>query len=150
MKSISLKALLLTASAALGGYAQAQSSDVSCGYAVETGTRAITPHGFVGWARVANVSGPPGAQFELLLDVGDATIRQVAQADFTTTEDGVLITAPSRFQKHPLAPGKNFTFNIIGEGTYSGTTPYLLSVNGIPCDDPVHQQRHTYPHCRRQ
>jgi endo-1,4-beta-xylanase len=135
MKSISLKALLLTASAALGGYAQAQSSDVSCGYAVETGTRAITPHGFVGWARVANVSGPPGAQFELLLDVGDATIRQVAQADFTTTEDGVLITAPSRFQKHPLAPGKNFTFNIIGEGTYSGTTPYLLSVNGIPCDD---------------
>jgi endo-1,4-beta-xylanase len=131
MKFHILKSLLLTA--CVGCSVQAL-ANTSCGYTLESGTHAVTPHGYIGWTRLTNVSGATGRSFEILLDVGDAEVRRGIQADFAAVEDGYEVTSLPRLKLLPIKPGKDYTFNFIAEGTYSGISPFLISINGTGCD----------------
>lgn len=136
LKNHFLKSLLFVACAGCGIQAQA---DSNCGYTLESGTHAVTPHGYIGWTRLTNVSGATGRSFEILLDIGDAAIRRGIQADFEAVEDGYEVTSLPRLKLLPIKPGKDYTFNFIAEGTYSGINPFLISINGTGCDSATPQ-----------
>lgn len=126
-----LKSLLFTIGVSFGTAVQANGN---CGYTLETGARAVTPRGYLGWTRITNVSGATGRSFEILLDIGDATVRRGIQADFVATEGGYAVTSLPRLKLLPIKPGKDYTFNFVAEGAYSGITPYLISINDAGCD----------------
>ena len=135
MNSTVLKSLLLASLAGFGMQVQAQSgTGANCGYQLDTGVRAVTPKGFVAWARIANVNGPAANHFKVLLEVGGGTLKHGTQVDIEAVEGGYEATSPDRFTKKPLKPGEDFTFTFLGDGPYLGAKPYMLSVNGVSCD----------------
>ena len=131
--------LALTAGAVTPAYAQTVDggSVNGCGYTVTTGTTATWPNGYIGWVDITNVSGDAAAQFEVLLDVGHTTVTSVIQAEYEETGQGYLVTEPFNLTRRAITEGSSHRFRFIGQPEYEGATPYLLSINGEPCDiDP--------------
>jgi endo-1,4-beta-xylanase len=90
--------------------------------------------GYHAWIDVTNVSGDPASDFELLLDIDEKIVKTGLRAEFTEVDGGYRITAPSWLRRHPIAPGKTYRIFFTALGEYNGFTPYLISINGIVCD----------------
>ncbi|HEX7025609.1 MAG TPA: endo-1,4-beta-xylanase [Gammaproteobacteria bacterium] len=104
-----------------------------CGYQVSSGTYSIWPGGYLAWVDVKNVSGATATDFEVLIDVGDATVNGHL-AEFQQVENGYLVSAPSWLQWQKIRPGDKYRFQFIGKPNYEGVTPYVISINGVTCD----------------
>lgn len=106
----------------------------SCGYAVRSGTYSVWPGGYQAWVDVKNISGETATDFEVLIDIGDATITGGHLAEYEKVEDGYLVSAPSWLQWQKIRPGKSYRFQFNAREQYEGVVPYVISINGVPCD----------------
>jgi endo-1,4-beta-xylanase len=113
---------------------QAASAATSCGYSVSTGTYSKWPSGYQAWVELGNVSGATGTTFELLLDVGTTTISNGYQASFVAADGGYRVTAPDYLKWQTIPVGNRYRFGFVGSGNYQSVTPYVVSINGVPCD----------------
>ncbi len=136
-KNISALALVsaLCASPSYGENVQ-ESSESSCGYSVTTGTNTTwsNPSSYQAWTKIVNESGDTATSFELFLDVGQTAISDGYQAEYSQAEGGYQVASPSWLQWQTIPEGNHFQFGFIGEGEYSGITPYVISINGTTCD----------------
>ncbi|HTV24009.1 MAG TPA: endo-1,4-beta-xylanase, partial [Polyangiaceae bacterium] len=128
-----LTALTVMGSIAVASSAAAQSVG-GCGYTVQTGTYGTWPGGYQGWVKITNASGQVATDFSLLLDVGNTTLSSGALADFSPADGGYRVNAPSWLQWQKIPRGASYTAQWIGAGTFSGSTAYVLSINGVNCD----------------
>jgi len=108
----------------------------NCGYAVNSGLYATWPNptSYQGWSAVQNKQGEVATSFKVLLDVGNTSIRDGQQANYSPTENGYFVNSPSWLQNQKIAKGKEYRFGYIGTGIYSGATGYVISINGKNCD----------------
>ena len=108
----------------------------NCGYSVNSGIHATWPNptSYQGWSAVINQSGEVAKSFQILLDVGNTSIRNGYQAEYSATEGGYLINSPSYLQHQTIRSGKEYKFGYIGTGAYTGATGYVISINGKACD----------------
>ncbi len=106
----------------------------SCGYELGHGTYTIWPGGYQAWVDVKNVSGETATDFEVFVDVGDTTISNGYLAEYEQAEDGYSVTAPSWLQYQKIPQGSKYQFQFNGSGNYQGLTGYIISVNGVTCD----------------
>lgn len=56
------------------------------------------------------------------------------KVNFTKVDGGYFVNSPSRLNKKGIQEGRSYRFNFIGEGDYTGITPYVISINGNVCD----------------
>lgn len=105
----------------------------NCGYQATTGTYSVWPGGYLAWVDVKNVSGQSATDFEVLIDVGNATVNGHL-AEFQQVENGYLVSAPSWLQWQKIRQGDKYRFQFIGQPDYEGVTPYIISINGVGCD----------------
>jgi GH35 family endo-1,4-beta-xylanase len=106
----------------------------SCGYAVRSGTYSIWPGGYQAWVDVKNVEGETATDFEVLIDIGNATLVQGHLAEYEQVEDGYMVSAPFWLQWQQIPQGSRYRFQFIGKPYYDGVTPYVISINGVTCD----------------
>jgi endo-1,4-beta-xylanase len=106
----------------------------ACGYALSSGTQAMSRKGYHGWVAVNNVSGETAKDFEVLLRLGESTISNGQLAQYEQVQDGYLVSAPSWLQHKTIRPGSSHHFQFKAGPEYQGISAYLLSINGIPCD----------------
>lgn len=114
--------------------AQAQNTDDTCGYSVTSGTLNIRPNGYRGWVELKNINGETATDFEVLLDLGAATITQGQQAEYEQIENGYWVTAPSNLKNKTIRLNSSHRFQFNATLPYEGVKPYLISINGTPCD----------------
>lgn len=113
---------------------QAQAAD-GCGYRVASGTYATWPGGYQAWVEIDNQSGETATSFEVLLDTGGTAITDGSLAKYQPAEGGgYLANEPNWLQWQQIPPGASYRFHFNGEPDYAGMTPYLISINGKPCD----------------
>lgn len=119
--------------------AHAQTSE-TCGYEVSSGLQSSSNNGYVAWIDIQNVSGDVGTAFEVLLDTGDSVITQVMTADYQplaeyqSSDEGYWITEPHWLASKTIKQGSKHRVLLKGEPSFGEFTPYLVSVNGMPCD----------------
>lgn len=111
-----------------------EAPSTGCGSTVEAGTYAIWPGGYQAWVNLTNLSGATATDFEVLLDLGNSTLRNGYLADYTPVERGQLASAPRWLRWQTIPQGKSYQFGFIANGTYATVTPYLLSINDTACD----------------
>lgn len=116
-----------------------EAGDYSCGYGVTTGTHTTwsNPDSYQAWVRVTNTQGETATSFELFLDIGDTVITDGYQATYTPSDGGYVIDSPSWLKWQTIPTGSYYGFGFIGEGTYTGITPYVTAINGTICDPVV-------------
>lgn len=124
---------------AIGGatnHAVADEPTNACGYTLSTGITTRTRVGFTAWVDINNISGDPASTFEVLLDTGNTNVQWVIKADHEPTADGdYLITEPPWWPVWKnIDPGDSYRFRFRATPAFDYVTPYLLSINGIPCD----------------
>ena len=107
-----------------------------CGYTVKSGLHATMPNpsSYQGWTAVVNKTGEVAKSFQILLDLGNTSIRKGHQAEYHPVEGGYLVSSPPLLQHQTIRSGKEYKFTYTGTGTYSGATGYVLSINGKKCD----------------
>lgn len=105
-----------------------------CGYSISSGTYKTWPSGYLAWVDVHNHSGEAATDFEVLLDVGGTTITEGYLADYTQVENGYRVDAPHWLKHQKIRQGRSYKFHFKGAPQYEGVTPYLISINGVPCD----------------
>lgn len=110
-------------------------SEFTCGYEIETGTYTTWPGGYQAWVRVKNVSGAVGTGFSVFLDVGNTTIQNLYQAEYSQVEGGYLVTEPSWLQYQKIPQGQSYQFGFVGTGTFEDVVPYILTLNDQDCDE---------------
>lgn len=113
--------------------AAAQNSG-SCGYQTETGTYGTWPGGYQAWIDVKNETGEVATDFSLLVDVGETTITQGHLAEYADADGGYYVSAPHWLQWQTIRRGASYRAQFNGAGVYEGSTAYVLSINGTPCD----------------
>lgn len=113
--------------------AQAATAD-TCGYSITSGTQVERPNGYRAWVELQNIDGEAATDFEVLLDLGAATITQGQQAEFESVENGYWVTAPSNLANKTIRPNRSHRFQFNATLPHEGVTPYLISINGMPCD----------------
>jgi len=113
--------------------AAAQNSG-SCGYQTETGTYGTWPGGYQAWIDVKNETGEVATDFSLLVDVGETTITQGHLAEYADADGGYYVSAPHWLQWQTIPRGASYRAQFNGAGVYEGSTAYVLSINGTPCD----------------
>ncbi|HSC67760.1 MAG TPA: endo-1,4-beta-xylanase [Cellvibrio sp.] len=121
-------------------HSQAQTTNPgNCGYSVSSGLYATWPNpsSYQGWSAVVNKTGEVATSFKILLDLGNTSIRNGYQADYSPTESGYFVNSPSWLKNQKIAQGKEYRFGYIGTGTYSGATGYVISINGQNCDTEI-------------
>lgn len=118
------------------GLAAQTTNPGNCGYTVNSGLYATWPNptSYQGWSAVANKTGEVAKSFQILLDVGNTSIRDGYQAEYSPTEGGYLVNSPSYLQYQTIRSGKEYKFGYIGTGTYTGATGYVIAINGKACD----------------
>ncbi len=130
--------VLMLSTVMLSGLLQAQTvedtEEYSCGYAVSTGVYADWGLGYNAWAKVTNVSGVPAASFELFLDLGESQLRRGWLGTYQYNDAGYSVLSPSWLSYSPLKKGRSFHLGFLGQGSFDGIKPYVISVNGEACD----------------
>src|SRR6187431_1995311 len=69
----------------------------NCGYNINSGVHATWPKpaSYQGWSAVVNKTGEVATSFKILLDLGNTSIRNGNQADYSPTEGGYFVNSPS-------------------------------------------------------
>lgn len=108
----------------------------NCGYAVNSGLYSTwtNPTSYQGWSSVVNKTGEVAKSFQILLDVGNTSLRDGYQANYSATEGGYLVNSPSYLQYQTIRSGGEYRFGYIGTGVYTAPTGYVLAINGKKCD----------------
>ncbi|MDF3065186.1 MAG: xylanase [Polyangiaceae bacterium] len=106
----------------------------SCGYSLRSGAYGTWPGGYQAWVELRNENGPITTAFQVLVDVGGGTITAGHLAEYTAAEGGYFATAPSWLQHQKIKPGGAYRLQFNGAPQYTEVKPYLVSVNGVPCD----------------
>src|SRR6187431_1044392 len=108
----------------------------NCGYNINSGVHATWPKpaSYQGWSAVVNKTGEVATSFKILLDLGNTSIRNGNQADYSPTEGGYFVNSPSSLMHRKIDQGKEYRFDYIGTGAYTGATGYVISINGKNCD----------------
>ena len=119
------------------GHHATQYSDpvASCGYAVRSGTYSIWPGGYQAWVDVKNVSGETATDFKVLIDIGNSRVIQGYLAEYEKVDDGYMVSAPFWLQWQQIPQGSSYRFQFLGAPYYQGVTPYVISINGVTCDE---------------
>lgn len=107
-----------------------------CGYTLSSGITTSTRFGYIAWVDVNNVSGDPANEFEVLLDIGNTELHVGIKADFEEAGDGDYWVTQPRWWRHKkdIDVGDSYRFRFRGRPRLDYVAPYLVSVNGMPCD----------------
>jgi endo-1,4-beta-xylanase len=114
--------------------AAATPTATACGFQASSGTYSSWPGGYQGWVELRNVSGSVATEFDVLLDLGGATITSGHQAEYTPREGDYLVSEPTWLRYQQIPQGGSYRFQFLGSPQYRGVTPYILSINGVACD----------------
>ena len=116
--------------------ASADAAIDECGYSVSTGITSEPGDTFIAWVEITNVSGEPATAFEVLLNTGGTDLQWVVRAEVESADDGNFwISQPDNWNdKKAIDQGKSYTFRYRTESATTVPVPYLVSVNGMPCD----------------
>jgi GH35 family endo-1,4-beta-xylanase len=149
-RSVSLVALIVAASSLIGcneattpseegarvDQALEQDSLIdSCGYDVTAKYHSRWQReGYYGLFELTNVSGETAKDYEVFADLGGAEISLCLLSEYKKVEGGYLFTAPKRFEKLGIRRGHTYPFFYMTRDPYATFTPYIISINGIKCD----------------
>jgi len=137
MKRFYLGSLMLAAMLS-GGNAMAQvnqqAGESACGFSVSTGVFRQGRHHYQAWGSVANEAGESASSFTLFLDTSDTHIFRSMFMHLQPADGGYVLHSPFWLYWMPIPSGADFYYGYMGSGGFGGVTPYVLSVNGEPCD----------------
>ena len=105
-----------------------------CGFTTKTQHFSSRHGGYTGTITLTNSSGAKATEFEILADLGGATVRRCLHAECEATDGGYLISEPSHFSRSGIKPGHRYVVGFRSPDQYAGLTPYIISVNGQKCD----------------
>ncbi|WP_019602342.1 endo-1,4-beta-xylanase [Teredinibacter turnerae] len=130
---LSVLAAVLASSSAL-----AVSQDVrpaNCGFSLATGTDSVWESGYQAWTHLTNESGETATDFEIFYRLANSAITESMQAEYRAVDGGYILSAPEWLRYQTIPRGTGYRLGYISEGVFdSAVTPYVLSINGNPCD----------------
>ena len=138
---MSIKRFSLIGAASLLAFSSSLHAQINkpgaCGYSLNSALQATMPNPASYHARtdVVNNTGEVATSFKILLDIGNASMRDVNQGDYSAAEGGYFINSPSNLQHKGISKGSSYNFKYTANGIFSAPTGYIISINGKKCDN---------------
>lgn len=106
----------------------------SCGYRVTANYHSRWRRdGYFGLLSLTNESGPVATEFEVFADLGGGSVSKCLLSECESVDGGYLFTAPDRGH-FKIRSGHTHPIPFLSPSAYAGVTPYVISINGVRCD----------------